>query len=192
MGKGRLEFYDFAGSAAMNGTFGNSSSSDQSIPGVAIARMPITGHGLKAYLNRKYPTHIFVRGLTNYNDGLYRIHAVATNTVDLVVKTYTAENPNGDAYFAGLMFDEDWLFEGYALHQNAAGTTSENFTIDVDAKAGTYWDTNIVTVPMNGVADYWEIFDEPFPMKAKDILVCNYANSNTKTWGLRLMARRMN
>jgi hypothetical protein len=44
---------------------------------------------------------------------------------------------------------------------------------------------------MNTVQDIVEIFEEPIPMEANDIIKVNYANSNDLTWAVQLMSRRL-
>ena len=198
-GYGPLETYFFAGNEEMNTTLNAAGSTDASNPGRAIATIPSNDHGfLKSQNWFKEPTHIFIQGTTNY-DGLRVIETVATNSFDILCDSYTAETfTTADLAFPGLSFNEPWFFCGFHLTltdgsgSSASCGTAEDLTIDVDAEAGNYFDSNLYTIPMNGVSDYLEILspDEMIPIQANDIVKVSFANTDDDTWGLKLFARR--
>lgn len=198
-GFGPLERFYFAGDEEMNTTVGNTAFSDQSNTSFgAVARATSSDHGYKAGSPIiEKPTCILMQNVTGYLNRLYTIKAVAANTIDLMVGrygNYTAVTPAGtELLYPGLTFDSPYWFCGYLLHLSAACATSEDFTIDVDSNWGSYWDYNVATIPMNGVQDYGRIWAEHewIPLDKRDILKCSYANTDDRTWGLILFARKI-
>lgn len=192
-GYGPLERYFFAGDENMDQTIDTDSVVDVSICDLDISQLASDDHGYKK--SQDWPrtrTHIYVLGTTNY-DGLRVIETVATNTIDIIAPFVAETDLAGtEELFPGLKFNEPWFFCGFHLHQSADGGASENFTITLDAAAGSYFDTVLYTIPMNGVTDYVEILspDEMIPLAGNDLIKCAYANTNDKTWGLTLFARR--
>jgi len=193
---GRIEMYRFEGAKKMNNVHDSAtavvdktSSFKEWKPGVVD--LTITGHGYVIGDRPDIYNHIYIQG-TTYYDGLRRIVGVPDANSLYVVADYVAETlTTTDNLYPGLSFDEPWLFVGYSLHQSADGATAENFVILKDADAGTSFDTTIVTVPMNGVTNYCEMFERPWPIAAKDIVYCTYTNTNSRTWGLELYAQRI-
>ncbi|MHA2135397.1 MAG: hypothetical protein ACW99J_16170 [Candidatus Thorarchaeota archaeon] len=154
-----------------------------------IVTIPDTAHGYQA------GSLIYLAGTDNYN-GLWNIDAVAANTfnIDLgAFKKFTAETfSSGDSGRPAFTYDEAFEFLGFELHLAAAGATSENFSIDVDAAKGAAWDTNLYSKDMNGVQDIVVNFDQPREFKANDLIVCTYTNTDgSNLWGLKLLARRI-
>ena len=76
------------------------------------------------------------------------------------------------------------------LKVGVAPATAENFTVTIDALAGSAFDTNILTVPMAGVTSEI-ILDIGMKFKAGDKIVFAWANSDGRTWGLTYRYRRI-
>ena len=167
MSKGQIEFYRFAGAAALNGTLDNAAAVDQSssyepgsVSAKGVVRIPIATHGLLAGVN-KFPTHIYIGGSTNYN-GLRRIVAIPdAGNIDIAA-TYVTETFAGtEIYRPAVTFDEPWEFYGWEIHVDAAPGTTANLIVTKDAAAGTYWDSNYFTDDMNAVTDWVQMWDTP-------------------------------
>ncbi len=152
-----------------------------------------TGHGWKA------ESLIYLRGFISpltYLNGIKYIETVAANTIDVRLgsnEAYAAGTPAGSETGDPIVtYDVDYEFLGFELHLAAAGGTSEDFTIDVDAAKGAAWDTNLYTKDMNGVQNIVVNFDEPRPLKANDLLIFGYENTDADNlWGLKVITRRV-
>jgi hypothetical protein len=199
LSKGQIEFYRFAGAAAMNGTLDNAAAVDQSSsyePGTVsakgVVRIPITTHGLLAGTVNKKPTHIFLAGSTNYN-GIRRIVAIPdANNIDIAA-TYVAETFAGtETFMPAITFDEPWEFYGYEVHVGSAPATTANLIITKDSAAGSYWDANYLTQDMDTVTDVVEMFETPILLAPDDLVFVNWANADADTWGVEFKVRRLN
>jgi len=75
------------------------------------------------------------------------------------------------------------------LHLSAAPTTSEDFTIDLDAGDGAAYDVNYVTedLSVGSVTDRTWIFGEGYEFEADDEIDIAYTNTDTGTYGLRIV-----
>lgn len=74
------------------------------------------------------------------------------------------------------------------LHLSLAASTVEDFTVDLDSGAGSEYDVNIYTKAMSTVKDVVYTFNRPVRMtNAGDKIVCTYANSDSRTWGLEIV-----
>jgi len=195
----QIEMYRFEGAAAMNGTLDSAAVVDvsSSFPDIQRQRSGVvditdTGHGYVAGDRADIPNHIFIQGSTNY-DGLRRIHSVPDANSLYLRALYTAENMTTSVIIRpALQFDEDWLFRGFKLHLSAASATSENLVISVDADAGSSFDFNIITEDMNTIQDIGQMFmEDPWFISRDDILYVTWANSDSRTWGLELLAQRL-
>jgi hypothetical protein len=203
----RDEFH-FSGDEEMNTTIGATLITNQSTsyPGHIIAdgwrgviRLTSNDHGFKA--SAKVPgtgwekgNLIYIRGasVASKLNGIRKIVAVATNTLDIINEFVAATTPAGtETLQPALSYEENWEFIGYDLHLNAASATTENFVISVDSTKGAAWDRNILTEDMNGVVDLIQIYDKPIPMSKDDIVYCTWANTDNRLWGLTLYGRRM-
>lgn len=191
-----LETYHFEGDEEMNTTFtavaAVTSWPDQGskqLQGKGVMDITASDHGYKRGDRADIPNHIFIKGsVYEYLATIVDDDSVDANS--LFVNGVFSATDSGSLY-PGLKFDEPWLLVGYSIHQSAAYTASENFVILKDAARGAAFDATIVTVPMNGVTDYCEMFENPWPIARNDIVYCTYANSGDKTWGLELYALRL-
>ena len=166
-----------AGSKAMHNTLDNAAAVDA---GSGLVTIPLTAHGFSAY------SHIGIRGSTNY-DGTHVIQAVATNTFNIYA-TYVAETFAGTETVRPELEPEHFfrLLEA-RLHLSAVAGTSEDFTIDLDSgqPAGAYHDINLATQDMNAEKDYIKYWGDEFRFyNDDDRIIFQYANANSKNWGL--------
>ena len=77
------------------------------------------------------------------------------------------------------------------LNLSAAGGAAENFTVTIDSAAAAVYDTVIFSQDMNAVADLLWLPPQPIPILNCDELDFAYANSNTRTYGLEVIYRRV-
>ncbi|RPI88700.1 MAG: hypothetical protein EHM41_00055 [Chloroflexi bacterium] len=192
-----IDRWNFSGDEEFNTTIGNSAVSDQSASyreiKYGVTRLTSSDHGYKvspAIYGPEPGNLIFVQGTTNY-EGLRKIVAVGTDTLDIIAK-FVAETPGGtETLRPGFKCDTDVKFLGFELHLDSASATVEDLEIHVDADRGAAWDRKLYDLAMNGIKDYIEIFDPPIVIPAKDIVYCTWANTNDRLWGLTLLTQRL-
>ena len=83
-----------------------------------------------------------------------------------------------------------WL-ESVTLHLNAAGTTSENFSIWLDANDGTPYDTVLLAQDLSAgsvVNLLWQP-DNPLACEPGDAIVVTWPNSEGRIYGVRIVTR---
>jgi len=185
--KNRVDTVEASGAAAMNGTLDNTAMSDQGYPNNRIARVAITGHGIVANSKIMLPdVAVF--------DGLRNIRAVDTNYIEIDHNdiAFTATTPEGtELWYVGQTYNEPWELIGFKVHLSAVGATDENLTVSVDAAKGAAFDWKVWDYTMLGKQDIiWEP-SVAIPMKANDILMFNYTNTDVSTWGVEIMSRRL-
>lgn len=75
------------------------------------------------------------------------------------------------------------------LHLSAAPTTSEDFTITLDAGDGSAYDVVLYTrdLSVGSVTDLVVPFGDGYEFEADDEIDVAYTNTDTKTYGLRLV-----
>lgn len=172
------------GTKKLNGTIDNAAAVDA---GSGLVTIPITANGLKA------GNQIIIAGTTNYN-GVHTIQAVATNTVNITA-TYVAETFAGtETYKTCFQIDDggDFQIMEARLTLSAAGGASENYTITLDSTNGAAWDCTLESADMNALAyrdTVWGITERRY-FNAADVLLFQYVNTNSRTWGLELIFRR--
>ncbi len=71
-----------------------------------------------------------------------------------------------------------------ALKINTAGTTSENFTLSVDAGRGAAYDTNLLTQATPTITSLFVEFGEGYKFMEDDEIDCAWANTENRTYGL--------
>ena len=79
------------------------------------------------------------------------------------------------------------------LKYNTAPTTSEAFTITLDANAGAAYDTLLYTVDPAATAMtsmLWQP-DEPLYLEGGDAIDLAYTNTDTKTYGVQITAAQV-
>ena len=105
-----------------------------------------------------------------------------------VVTAATGAAAIATSYAPGVAF---WL-EGVTCHFNSAPTTSEDFTITLNAKAGAVYDAVLMRVNLAlaaGVDIAWLPDGGPRLCEAGDAIDVAFPNSNAKTYGLRIVGR---
>jgi hypothetical protein len=75
------------------------------------------------------------------------------------------------------------------LKVGVAAGTAENFTITLDANAGSGYDVNIVTEAMAGVTSEL-VLDINMFFEAGDAILFAWTNTDARTWGLSYRYRR--
>jgi hypothetical protein len=192
-----IDEWNFSGDEEMNTVIGASAITDQSAtykdtkPGVV--RITSSDHGYKASptpFGDLPPNVIFVSGTTNY-DGMRKLLAVATNSID-VVAPFVAETPGGSEILRpGFKFGHEVDFHGFEVHLSTASGTVENLVVAVDSAQGAAWDRTLYTIAMNGVQDYIEMCDPPIRIAPGDQVYVTWANTNDTLWGLKLKTSRV-
>ena len=88
--------------------------------------------------------------------------------------------PSGDTY----------RIISVTLHFSAAPTTSENFTITLDANAGAAYDTLLYTLDLStgSTVDLLWQPDAPLYLEGGDALDVAYTNTDTGTYGVQITA----
>ena len=77
-----------------------------------------------------------------------------------------------------------------SLNLNVAGTTSEDFTITLDANAGSAYDVLLYTndLATTATTDLVWFPDEPLYLEGDDAIDVAWANSQARTYGLQITA----
>lgn len=184
-----FDIFRFEGAGALNGTIANTAFSDQSAPDLGPrARVTSTSHGLTIIGSPA----IFLQNLDNpiYN-GIHRVQGVTTHTFDIQLSTkFEALTPAGtELWFVGCKYNCHWKFLGFDLHMSAAGGAAENLTVRVDAYSGSIYDTLLYTQDMNLIQEISLKIDPITELEPGDIIKFAYANSNSRTWGLKIFAQ---
>lgn len=184
------DIFYFEGAKTMNGTVGNSALSSQGSGDLGpIARVTSNAHGLTVTAPNR--PCIYLQSMANaiYN-GIHRINAVATNTFDILLsEAFAALTPAGtETWFVGCSYKSKWKLVGFDLHMSATGGTSENLTITKDAAVGATFDTLLYTQDMNAIQNLNYRFDPVRELDANDVVKFAYANTNSRTWGLSILA----
>lgn len=77
------------------------------------------------------------------------------------------------------------------IHNDSSPTTSETFTITLDANLGTMYDSVIYSIDMSGVSDLLWIPDRHTYFSASDTLSFAWNNSDAVEYGLVIRYRRL-
>lgn len=139
-------------------------------------------------------SHVYIEGTTNY-DGVYEIKAVPSTTTFQIQAKFIAETPAGtETVKFAIKPNAEFFFVGFSIHLSAAPTTSENFTIDLDADDGAAWDVNIYTRDFSSNSDtdiIWVIPEESrAPYEKADIIRFAWTNTDGRTYGIRTWWQR--
>ena len=86
------------------------------------------------------------------------------------------------------------LLIGFTLNLSAAPVASEAFTITLDSNDGAAYDTLLYSrdLSVGSVTDVLYQFEPPVFLEQGDKAIAAWANTNTKTYGLRWIYRRAN
>lgn len=168
------------GTKALNGTLDNAAALDA---GGGLVTVPINAHGLIA------GSFIQIAGSVAY-DGIYQIVSVATDTINIYA-TFVAETFAGtETYKIALGPGVDFQMIEARLHLSAAGGAAENYTITLDSENGAAWDVVLETAAMAADADVPTVWnDQKRYFNKADVLLFEYANTNSRTWGLEVVCR---
>jgi len=201
MAQYNIEEWNFSGDKRMDNTIAASAISNQSssypeIP-KGVVRLTSTSHGYKASPDTYGPRPgnlIYVNG-TIYYDGLRKIVAVATNTLDIIAP-YVAFTPAGtETLRPSVSFAHRTEIIGIDLHLNTPSGTTENLVMAVTAKRGSAWDRTFLTAAMYGIKDLSKNFEQDKDVnniiEAGDVLYFTWANTNNCLWGLKILTRRV-
>lgn len=198
--KGAIDHIYASGAKRMDDTIDTTDIVDRrsayvGIYGKRAIQLTVASHG---YLvgDAKKPTSLLIRGLANYENGLYRVVAVATNTIDVITRNKDAfvasDTPAGtETINPGYLCREKCKFIGFKLHLSAAGANEEDFEIHFDSIGGANFDAKTYDYSTNGVQDIVNMFDPPIHLEAGDMVYCTWANAGDKTWALELIFERI-
>lgn len=122
--------------------------------------------------------------------------AFAADSWDQRRETLVTERATGAAAIASSIApasNEAFMVYGFYLKLSAAPTTSENFTVGIDSGGGAAYDANIYTkdFTIGSVTDLVKMFDEPIVLTAGDEIDFAWANTDTRTYGLTMIWRRI-
>lgn len=107
------------------------------------------------------------------------------------VRVYETATGSG-ALSVNISYLGAFQLEELRIHCDSAPVASENLTITVDAAAGSQYDCLIKSIPMAGVTNYVWIPDPPALFVRGDVVNIAWTNTNTVTWGLTYVYRRVN
>ena len=166
----------FNGAKATNGTLDNDDAVDA---GGGLVTIPITAHGLKV------GSQIVIAGSVAY-DGNYVVQAVAANTIT-VKATYVAEEFAGtETFVSGWKMPYKGTIAGIAAKLSAGVASSELMYINIDADRGADFDFSVDSHDFDTLTNWAEMYANPFPFDKDDIIMVTFANSTSKTFGVRL------
>jgi len=154
-------------------------------------QLECTGHGYLA------GSLIYLSGFIaplKYLNGLKMIYAVATNTFDVRVRPgqFVAGTPAGtEVARVAITMDERYLTESIEIHLNTACATVEDLEVNKDAASGSQFDYKPWDRAMNTEKDKDMRWDPKLECNANDLMVVTWANANSRTWGIKLIARRL-
>lgn len=86
----------------------------------------------------------------------------------------------------------DFYLDSVTLHLSAAGTTAENFTVTLNANDGSAYDTVLVKQDLSVGSTVDLVYvpeDGPMLFESGDAIDVAWANTESRTYGLRIMAR---
>lgn len=188
-----IEHVYASGAKAMNTTIDTDTVVDKTSTYVQEIYRPAVQFGADAHGflvgDAEQPTSLLIRDLTNYRDGVHRLLAVATNTIDVAVsQAFTAsDTPAGtETIGPGYLCRESVNFVGFKLHLTVAGANVEDFEIHIVSVAGSNFTTKTYDYGTNGVDNISNMFDPGISLNAGDVVYCTWANAGSKTWALEL------
>jgi len=108
-------------------------------------------------------------------------------SVILAARFHTATAANGA--ISSTLYPTDvsrgWQLEIVKLHLSAVGGAGD-FTITIDANAGSTYDTVIFTQDMTSATDVVWIPERPIFLRSGDKLIFAYTNANNRAYGLEV------
>jgi hypothetical protein len=193
-----MDEWFYTGAAATYGTFNDgaivNTLGDQVNPPFTVD-LSDTGHGLIA------PSLLYIQNTTNYN-GLRKIKSLPDADSMLIYALYVAETLSSATWKTMFTYD-DWVgtnlrtgppyeFLGFEVTLDAVPTTSEDLEISIDANVGSAFDNLIYSEDLSTLANpsINYMFDTPRKLSGGDKIDVVWANTDTKTWGIKLFTRR--
>lgn len=178
-----------SGTGALNATL--AATAVVQVGDVALGEVKFTTSAAHGFLAG---SHVIIEGTTNY-DGVHEITSVPSTTTFQIKHAYTAETPAGtETVKIAIKPNAPFQFVGFSIHLSAAPTTSENFTITVDANDGSAFDVNIYTRDFSTDSDVdiiWTMPDDDQQIYKKDDLIrVAWTNTDGRTYGIKLWFRR--
>ena len=169
-----------AGSKPMHAKLDNLAAVDA---GSGLVTIPCTGHGFKAY------SHIGLRLSTSY-DGTYAIQSVTDDAFNIYA-TFVEETFAAATVTVRPELEPEHFFRmlEVRLHLDAVGGAAEDFTVDLDSgqPAAEFHDLRLATQAMAAEKNYDKYWgDELRFFNNNDRLIFQYANGNSKDWGLEV------
>lgn len=107
-----------------------------------------------------------------------------------IVKTPSTATGSG-ALSETISYPQAFELEEIRIKVGVAPTTAENLTITIDAAAGAAYDVVLAAIPMAGVTSYRWADDTPSLLVPGDKIVIAWANTDTRTWGITYIYRRV-
>jgi hypothetical protein len=179
----QIEHAYLSGTKAMNGALADATVVDN---GDGTVGIPITAHGLSAN------NYVLIAGTTNYN-GVHKIVSVDTNVINITA-TYVAETvASSDTYKTCFQnpYNNEFQIMEVRLTLSAAGGAAEAYYIKIDHEEGAAWDAILDSIAdtTSTVSDIWKAWEERRYCNDGDIIYFEYANTNSRTWGIEIIYR---
>lgn len=195
----KFDEWFFTGAKATYGVFDNAAAAAvNSTDPPFTTDLTDTGHGLLA------GSLLYIQGSTNYNGMRYLVSLPDANSM-VIRAPYVAETLAGtetwktmvtyDSVISSaraqreLQAGSPFTFYGFEVTLSAASATSENLTITIDAAKGSAYDNLIYSLDMDTVQHINNMFDSPRMLAPGDKIDVAWANTNARTWGIKLFTR---
>lgn len=181
-----MDEWFYTGTGATYGTFNGAAAADvNSVDPPFTTDLTDTSHGLLA------GSLLYIQGSVNYN-GLRKLSSVPDANSMYVYAAFVAETLAGTETWKTMYGDNTpYEFLGFEVTLSAASATSENLTITIDSDFGSAFDNLIYSKDMNGFQHINNMFDVPRKLSADDKINVAWANSNSRTWGIKLFTKRL-
>lgn len=146
------------------------------------------------------PSLIYIQGSVNYN-GIKEVARDSGIGMEIYSK-YVAETLAGtetwktmityDNIVQGkLVAGSPFEFLGFEVTLSAASATSENLTVTIDSARGAAWANLIYSKDMDTVKHINYMFDEIRYCGPGDKIDIAWANSDDRTWGIKIFTRAL-
>ncbi len=140
----------------------------------------------------------YVKIMDGTADGTAVIPGDATNGLDVDVtrlgRSFTKTSATGSgAITASQAISADARLTSVTLHFNAAPTTSESFTVTIDANDGAAYDYVLASVnpSLSALTDYVFIPDGDLFLENGDAVDLAFTNTDSKTYGVQITSENV-